>query len=120
MKLNYDLIRDILLSVEDISDGWVNFPVEYLQETYLQCYELKVILYHVKQLSQGGIIQTSRGSSNYIIDLTWYGHQYLANIRDTTIWTKTKERIKPLGNVALDIILDVSKALIKSSLKLEP
>lgn len=119
MKLNYDLIRDLLLAIENISDGSINYHVEHIQETYLQKYELCAIQYHVIQLTQGGIIQTSRSSSEYIIDLTWYGHQYLANIRDNTIWAKTKERIKPFGTVALDVTLDIAKALLLKSLSLD-
>ncbi|MBA4509168.1 DUF2513 domain-containing protein [Clostridium sporogenes] len=120
MKLDYDLIRDLLLVVEDISDGSINYPVENIQNDYLSNYELKTIKYHVKQLAQGGIVEVPSSSIYSIIDLTWYGHQYLANIRDNNIWSKTKEYIKPFGTVTLDIISEVAKLFILKKLHLNP
>lgn len=114
MKLNYDLIRDTLIAIEEISDGHLNFDSSYLKEKhYLSDYDLPTIEYHVNQLSQGGYIQTVNG---YIIDLTFEGHQYLANIRSDKIWTKTKNVIKPLGNIALSIVSDVAKKIILKEL----
>ncbi|NHL36669.1 DUF2513 domain-containing protein [Clostridium botulinum] len=118
MKLNYDLIRDLLLVIEDISDGVKNYSTQYIRAEHLPNHGLQAIQYHVNQLAQGGIIKVSSNDSDYIIDLTWYGHQYLSNIKNDTIWSKTKDRIKPLGNVALDITSEVAKSFILSKLGL--
>lgn len=116
MKLDHDLIRELLLALEDITDGFQNIHISHIQERYLPDYDLKAIYYHVKQLSQAGLIQTPGVSSKHIIDITWYGHQYLANIKNDSIWSKTKEIIKPVGTVTLDVVAEIAKTLVLKSL----
>ena len=112
MKLDYDLIREILVVIEDISDGSVNFTTDGIWKDYFQnrC-QTEVFRYHVKYLRDCGFIEPSN-NSGYIIDITPYGREYLDNIRDDTIWEKTKEKVKPLGNVTLDVISEIAKSLV--------
>ncbi|USK61297.1 DUF2513 domain-containing protein [Peribacillus asahii] len=116
MRLNHDLIRDLLITIEEISNGRINFGVEFIAETHLPDYELEEVIYHVKQLAQARLITVPERSTSYIIDLTWEGHQYIANIRDQTIWSKTKSLINPLGGATIDVIKDISKTLVLKSL----
>lgn len=115
MKLDHDLIRKILVSVEEISDGHKNFPPGYLAEEYLSDYDLSVVEYHVKQLTQARLLECPNG---YIIDLSFEGHQYFSNIRSDTVWKKTKETIAPLGGVTLGIVTEVAKKYILKELHL--
>jgi hypothetical protein len=111
LKLDFDLIREILIVIEDISDGSANFATDGIWEENFQnrcC--LEVYRYHVKYLRDCGFIEPS-GNSSCIIDITPRGREYLDNVRNDTIWSKTKEKVKPLGNVTIDVISEVAKSL---------
>ncbi|MDR3591553.1 MAG: DUF2513 domain-containing protein [Negativicutes bacterium] len=109
MKLNYDLIRDILLDIEEIADGHTNYPFLFYWEEKFISYDQMAFFYHMKYLSDARLIEAKNG---YFIDLTPKGREYLDNIRDKTIWDETKSKIKPLGNVTLDVITATAKALV--------
>ena len=118
MKLNYDLIREILLVVEDIADGSANYQIETVYQKYFlqECTE-KEFNYHVKYLRDAGFVEPSTGG--WIIDITPWGRDYLDSIRNIDIWEKTKEKAKPLGSVAFDVIKDIAKSVILSQLGLK-
>ena len=117
VKLNYDLIREILLVVEEISDGTTNFTRGSIGEKYFEHYSEKEFNYHVKYLRDAGFIEPSTGDC--VIDITPWGRDYLDSIRNIDIWEKTKEKAKPLGSVAFDVIKDIAKSVILSQLGLK-
>lgn len=117
MQLNHDLIRDLLIAIEQISNGRTNFPVEYIVENHLSNYDLDEVVYHVKQLAQAKLIEVPKKSSNHIIDLTWYGHQYVASIKDQSVWKKVKKLIEPLGGATLEVIMEISKNLVTQKVR---
>ncbi|WP_027407630.1 DUF2513 domain-containing protein [Anaerovibrio sp. RM50] len=112
MRLNHDLIRTLLLFIEEISDGQNNFLIESIPSEF-PAEEPIAVTYHIKYLRDAGLIEAIRG---YIIDITPQGREYLDSIRDDSIWNNTKEKIKPFGNVALDIISSVAKSYLLSKL----
>lgn len=113
MKLNYDLIRLLLLKIEDITDGYSEFYNADIIKAFSD-YSGAVILYHLKYLDDAGYIERYR--HNVIIDITPIGREYLNSVRNNDIWEKTKQKIQSFGDVSLPIITEVSSALIKSSL----
>jgi hypothetical protein len=50
--------------------------------------------------------------------LTWKGHEFLDDIRDSGIWEKTKKRLSGLPSVSLSIVAEIAKAEIKKHLGL--
>lgn len=114
MRLNHDLIRQLLLRIEDIADGCTNFPLQYFIEEFPE-YSQKDVNYHIKFLSDAGLIESHEA---YVIDITPYGRNYLDSIRNNSIWENTKEKIQPLGSVALSVISDIGLSLIKKQLGL--
>lgn len=89
MKLNLDCIRAILLKLEELPYGESYSSVNFggLCSTYSQ----EDIDYSIKKLTEAHFIETdvselSDESYTYILDITYEGHQFLANIRDNTIW----------------------------------
>ena len=71
MKLDYDLIRDILLYVEEQADGHTNYLWENLYNKFPGETPDK-LQYHKKYLIDSGMID---GNSRAFIDLTPYGHE---------------------------------------------
>lgn len=114
MKLNYDLIRDLLLKIEEITNGYRNFSPAYFFKKFPETEE-PIIAYHLKYLSDAGLIE---GSEGHVIDITPFGRNYLDNIRNHTVWEETKSKIQPLGSVTLSVISEIAKSLILSKLGL--
>lgn len=113
MKLNYDLIRLLLLKIEDITDGYSEFYNTDIAKAFSD-YSETVILYHLKYLDDAGYIERIRGW--VILDITPIGREYLNSVRNKDIWEKTKQKVQSFGEVSLPIITEVSSTLIKSSL----
>jgi hypothetical protein len=78
-------------------------------------YDYSTIKYHIAYLSDANLIIFS---NDYIIDLTPKGHSFLNNIRSQDVWHKTKETVKPLGTVALDVVVNVASSIVSKFLNL--
>ncbi|MGN7267361.1 DUF2513 domain-containing protein [Bacillus licheniformis] len=51
--------------------------------------------------------------------ITWDGHQFLDNIRDNAVWSKTKDAVKSLSSVSLSILSNVGESITKKLIGLE-
>ena len=118
MKRDMDLCRKILVSVEEQATG---NNVCYLQ---FEGYDKKKIEYHCNQLVRAGLmnkrseyIARPANQDAYIFpgDLTWSGHEFLAGIRQDTVWNKTKDVIAKNGlPMVLDVVKEISQSVITS------
>lgn len=117
MKLLHDCVRDVMLYLED-----------NLEDTYfinsksiiLKKYSSKDITYTLKKLAEAGFIEIDKVTfeNNFNIKcMTYYGHQFLDNIRDNTIWKKSLKKVSNfVGSASIEIISSVASSLIKSQL----
>jgi len=111
MKRDLDLIRKILLKIEDstIDEALTNIRIEG--------YESDEIAYNLSLLKNAefieGEILYEMGSvipSAYVIfGMTWDGHDFLDACRNEGIWVKAKEKIRTIGE---EVPLDVIKAVL--------
>lgn len=113
MKLNSDCIRDILITVEENSD--FHHVTEYKTESpfaILSKYSSEEILYHIMQCQKSGLIDDVRyydgGKHTTIRDLSPSGHEFLANIRNDTIWKKV---VSKGAGASLPIIIELAKEI---------
>ncbi len=122
MKLDNDCIRDILLTIE-VMEYNSCYTVEKLQKQ-LPNYSYNELQYHCSQLLDAELIkgisinvmghftpQVSR-----IFDLTYQGHQFLADIRSDTTWNKTKEIAKNVGSESVHALKDIATSVITSAI----
>ena len=119
MKLDWELIREILLKLEEL-------PAEegqLMPQTFQPFYDWEKVSYHIKLLWQAGLIEAGTIKAlgmptiYYAKSLTWDGHEFLNNIRNPSIWNKVKERAREIGiSLTLDIAKEISKAVIHSLL----
>ncbi|EAF6702649.1 DUF2513 domain-containing protein [Listeria monocytogenes] len=100
MKINYDCIRDVLLSVrdqEEYGDLHSDFFTESLGDKY-SFHELanavSIILY--EGLAVGAYPTGNMdGNYDYIIRfLTVSGDQFINSVKDDSVWSKAKEEVK--------------------------
>ena len=128
MKLKPDIVRDILLTVEDECDFDNRFVYDVEKEIpdRLKPYSVNEIAYHVRQCELAELIlgvEILEGGEDIIIaDLSPEGHEFLANIRKDKIWKNTKAVAKETGCRSLTALTQISAnivtALIKSHFKL--
>ena len=98
MKFDPDLMRAILLDAETIPAGQSVAGFEYAER------EQKEVNRHTQILIDEGYLEGSwKGDSKnfpalfYITDLTYQGHQFLANARNQTVWSRALNIAKEKG-----------------------
>lgn len=127
MYLNYECLRDVLLSLErnlafDHDDYGLSFPSyslsDLMSDPDVGCYSLEDVFYAVHNLLQAGYINASIGydigMTNYcsISDVTYEGHMFLRNIHDETIWSTVKKKFGPAINASLPVVAEYAAKLI--------
>ncbi len=116
MKLDKELIRQILLAVEDHDDpqGWMTLRIEGRSE--------EEVSYHVMLLDEAGLLSgISLGGIGHFEwqpkRLTYQGHEFLDSVRDGEVWRRTKEGAEKAGGVGLGMIVELGKAYARQALK---
>jgi hypothetical protein len=119
MKRDIDLIRTILLKIEESDD-----PTKIDVRLFSTNHSIEQIQYHLKLLCEAGFIEV-KGFREIILTvsgLTWSGHDFLDAARDKSRWEKAKEIIfSKLGsNVFIfDLLKQVLFDLAKQQLGLQ-
>ena len=92
MRLNYNCVRDVLITIEEITGLSDNFLLEsvgfYDIVANLSQYDDKEIYYTIQKLDEAGYIRTGWIGDNHkdfmyymVYDITFKGHEYLNSIR---------------------------------------
>lgn len=123
MKLNYDCIRDIMLTIEEQETPMDMMPEEFYP--LLPQYSELEINYCCKRLHEAGYLtiymQTLPSGPTGIItrigDLTFSGHEFLADIRPTSTWEKIAPAIHKLGAASFKTVSNVASAIGTEALK---
>jgi len=126
MKLDYDCVRSMLLELEEkltLNDGLSLHQMKNFNTFDKYGYEVSV--YTLTKLIEAEYLNGSidRGD-NQIINIgigsiTWDGHQFLDNIRDNSVWSKTKDSVKTLSSVSLSVLSSVAISVINKQIGLE-
>ncbi|MDE7194635.1 MAG: DUF2513 domain-containing protein [Oscillospiraceae bacterium] len=128
MKLNPDCIRDILLSIEEITD--IQTPFYFSSETavtkkdtpseHIAKYGKRELEYHLVQCNENGLLGEMKKNvlGTYTVkSLSPKGHDFLQSIRDNSAWGKIKEFLISSGKSSLaalfQIALDFSTEKVK-------
>ena len=126
MKLNYDCVRSVLLTVEKSKtiDEELNLNPLAVETIFEQLpkYEDSEILYTIEKLKEAGYINAvlQFGAGHFIdgavSSITYSGHEYLDNIREPDVWRKVKTMLKNAGAITLPLISQAAQMLIGSQL----
>lgn len=111
MKRDLDLIRKILLKIEDSNVD------EALTNIHIEGYENDEIAYNLSLLKNAGYIEgkifyemgSVVPSAYMIFGMTWIGHDFLDACRNDGIWAKAKEKLRTIEN---DVPIEVIKAVL--------
>jgi hypothetical protein len=118
VKRDLELIREILLAVENGASGDLEVPG----------YTRAQVGYHVYLLCDAGYLVgedcTAFGDeATYWMasDLTWAGHDYLNAVRDDSVWAAVKTRAgKHLPSLTLDVVKALGVEVVKQLIGLPP
>ena len=124
MTRDDDLIRTLMLALEQASD-YVN------DSLVVEGYSRDQVAYHLGLIVRAGYAEgpkplySSTGSDPtlpmavVVRRLSPAGHDFIASLRDDTVWAKVKERLAKVGGSAsLEIIGQVGTAITKQMLGL--
>lgn len=121
MKLNLDCIRHILLHMENCAYGENIYPDQLYAA--LPDYVSDEIDYSILKLHEAGFIQAT--IENYtdgttgieIHDITYNGHQFLANIRENKIWSATKTVMGKIGSTSIQAATEIATGVVTELIK---
>lgn len=124
MKRDIDLIREILLKVEEEPYRYWDLGIEL----EINGYSEEGLSYHVLLLKEAGLVEArtlatpgSRFLTYLPQRLTWAGHEFLDASRDDTIWEKAKSRLlEKSGGLAFDVLKALLIELGRQAVGLEP
>lgn len=124
MKLNPDCVRDVLLSIEELSsyNGLISSE-QLLGSNFLKDkYDKDEVLYHIQQLDWSGLIKVpsrckTLDGEYFINDLSPAGHEFLSNIRMDTNWNKVKSISKKAGTEALNSLKSIAENVVATAIK---
>lgn len=141
MKLNLDCVRDILLCVESntglrkgcsfvdftlenspIFHDEVTTPPDY-QLDLLKKYEFDELIYHINYCSDADLIITSDEFAPYILlvmDLSPQGHEFIANIRNESVWEKVKSAFVKMGVASVPAAIEIASKIVSSMISSLP
>ena len=122
MRLDPDCVRDILLSVEEVTT--VNTAASVSQNNFqeydhLKKYDYDKIAYHLRQCDLNGFFyhcSCTLRMDFIIVDLSPKAHEFLANIRDNTFWNKVKRKAAEIGTASLEMLPQIAAAMIQAQI----
>jgi len=125
MKRDMDLIRELLLRIEEHARPTTALKMDFLtaSDTRLQVEgsDRTQVAYHVSLLIQAGLVSGVRNSvdeSQIVIKgLTWQGHDFLDKVRDPAVWHATKEGAKKAGGFSFELLGALAKGFLKKKIE---
>ena len=126
MKLNQDCVREILLFIEEKQKPGQSLYIEnIITSLKSKGYTEEEIKYALSKLKETPYTTLNLTQYNGLVlggtseALTWEGHQFLDNIRNTSTWKNIKSTVnEKVGNASISIIAAVAESDIKHKLGL--
>ena len=121
MKLNPDCMRDILLHMEN-APYLADISSEELH-TSLTDYSHDEIDYTILKMKEAGLVNADiqkniLGELHITLqDITYNGHQFLANIHSDNVWNKTKDVLSKIGTTSVSSITFVANQVVTTLIK---
>ena len=114
MKLDNDLVRDLLILIEEKCD--FNHCIHSSQFEIPEKTN-EDIVYTLLKLSEAGFINCTKMFGDNCVaivvsSLTWDGHQFLDNIRDDEVWKLTKQTASKLTSTSISILSTIASNIL--------
>ena len=115
MQRNWDIIRRILLKIEQMPTEASEFTSSELEGV-----DAEVVAYHMRLLLEanliiGGCRDALGPPFCHASRLTWEGHEFLDKIKNESLWQQVKAMARSKGiDLSFTVIADLAKGLITS------
>lgn len=113
MKRDMDLVRSLLLKLEEYPHGYPPSSIE------VNGHSNEEIGYHFLLMAEAGLIVGNEISaleaaspSAIPTRLTWYGHDFLDACRDEGRWKKAQGIFAKVGGVTMDVAIKILTELL--------
>lgn len=121
MKLDNDIVRDLLLVIEERGVS----PHEEIEDLAHPKLDRRELSYYIWELSDAGLIVATDRLSVLADDhvrydaccLTFKGHDFVDAARDAAIWRQTKEAAKKGGTASLEFLGKLAASYLKQQIK---
>jgi hypothetical protein len=118
MQRNMDLVRTILMRIEDSPSGWAAHPFG------IAGYTPEQVGYHARIMMEDGLIEDfdiltperSKDPKAMPRALTWKGHEFLDLARDQKRWNQANATIGKVGSAPISVWMKVLNDLILKEL----
>lgn len=117
MQRNMDLVRAILMRIEDSPSGWAAHPFGIAGFTSEQ------VGYHAHIMMEDGLIEgvdvthtESQSPEVMPRSLTWKGHEFLDLAREQKRWNQAKIAISKIGSAPISVWMKVLHDLMLKEL----
>jgi hypothetical protein len=112
MKRDMDLVRSLLLRVEDLNGPMMND----LMVDEKDADERARVGYHIRMLVHEDFLKGDDGSGMmhedwYNLQLSWRGHEFLDTLRSHTVWEQSKKYAGEAGVMSAKALFDIGKAI---------
>jgi Hypothetical protein (DUF2513) len=116
MKRDMDLVRALLLNIEDKHKG--DEPIIIDDEDFPGV-AADTVIGHFSILLDGGFVGGKVDGPGLMLcrGITWEGHEFLDATRTSAVWTQTKQTATAVGGWTVGILKDVAVAIVKKNLK---
>jgi len=119
VKRDFDLIRSILLDIEETSVP--SQPTDYIFDFP----DRDAVAHSLELLVSQGLVSAKKyptfdshpADVYFAPALTWAGHDFLDSVRDDEIWRKTKEGVSAAGGFTFDLMKQLAKGLVKTQIE---
>lgn len=120
MKLKIDCVRDVLLEFESFPIGV--YTVSSFKNS-ISKYGNEDVTYSLFKLAEAkyinavsGMTQDGQPHINAIYDITFQGHEFLANIKPKNNWDKLSGVFKQVGSVSFQVASNVATELATNAM----
>lgn len=121
MKINNDLIRELMLFSENSLDMVTDliFYDEIKSFAEKSEFTLDQVNYHLWELDNAGFLDVNFNYANNgissvtINNVLWDGHQFLDTIRDPKVWKTTKTIASKLESISVTVLSTIGSNVLK-------
>ena len=131
MKLNCDCVRSVMTYLERQPIYILNETSDVVREeidldeicSALPDYQKNDIFYTIILLDEAGFLDVSTLWADgqvyecHVNDITYKGHEFLAKIKDDTVWKKTLSLAETVGNFSLKMIAEIAQGVATAHFK---
>ena len=119
MKRNMDLVRLIMLKLQDHEHG------DAQSSLHIDNFSDEEINYHCFIMNEAGLIVATDTTSSCSLSpeamplrLTWNGHEFIENAQNEKVWAETKQAVSKLGDVSFTVWASVLSKVVMENLGL--